>query len=76
MDGSYLDDLRNKRHNVGKLAHVHVEVLQLVAKRLLSDNLAPLSDCSQASQVPRRIELRVGRARQIDLEYGRGRERR
>lgn len=65
----YLDDLRDKRHNVGELAHVHVKMLQLITQGLFGDNLAPLSDGSQTSQVARRVQLGVGWARQVNLWY-------
>lgn len=64
---TYLDDTRNKSHNVGELLHVDVEVLQIIAKRLVSDDLAPLPHSAETSQVAGRVQLRVRRAWEVDL---------
>jgi len=69
---SYLDDRHNIVGRVLKLAHVDIEVPQLVLLRLLQHQVAPLSHCIDALQVAGGVEVGIGRARQRDLGDVRG----
>ena len=69
---SYFDDRHNIVGRVLKLAHVDIEVTQLVLLRLLQHQVAPLSHRIDALQVACGVEVWIGCARQWDLREVRG----
>lgn len=69
---SYFDDRHDIVGRVLELAHVDIEVTQLVLLRLLQHQVAPLSYCIDALQVACGVEVGIGRARQRDLREVRG----
>lgn len=75
---AYLDDAGDKAHHFGELAHVNIEMAQLILDSLRSDDSASLSHGSQTAQVASWVQIRVRRTGQIDLGnvWGEGRQRR
>jgi hypothetical protein len=69
---SYLDDRHNIVSRILELAHVDIEVAQLVLLRLLQHQVAPLSHSIDALQVASGIEVWVGCARERDVRDARG----
>jgi len=69
---SYFNDRHNIVGRVLELAHVDIEVTQLVLLRLLQHQVTPLSHCIDALQVACGVEVWIGCARQRDLREVRG----
>jgi hypothetical protein len=68
---SYFNDRDNIVGRVLELAHVDIEVTQLVLLRLLQNQVAPFSHCIYALQVPGGVKVGVRRAREGDLRNAR-----
>jgi hypothetical protein len=60
----HLDDRDHKAGDVGELAHIDGEVLELVLLRLLQHQARAVAHCIDAPQVARRVECWVRSARQ------------
>lgn len=75
---SYLDNTGNKANNLGKLGHIHVEVLELVLDGFACDNPASFPDRVEAPQVASGVEVWVWGLGKVDIGHlgGEGRERR
>lgn len=64
---SYFDDRHNIVGRVLELAHVDIEVTQLVLLGLLQHQVAPLAHGIDALEVTSGVEVRVGGAREGDV---------
>jgi len=69
---AYLDDRHNIVGRVLELAHVDIEVTQLVLLRLLEHQVAPLAHGIDALEIAGGVEVWVGSARQRDVRDARG----
>jgi hypothetical protein len=69
---SYFDDRHNIVGRVLELAHVDIEVTQLVLLRLLQHQVAPLAHSIDALQVAGGVEVGVRSSRQRNMRNTRG----
>ena len=67
-----LDDLTDKRDDIGKLGDVDIEMIQGIPKSLVGDDLTTFTHSAQTLQIARSIEGRVGRLGEVDLGKMRG----
>lgn len=61
LGNAYLNNGNYKTGNILELAHINIEVLELILFRLFKHELGTLSDGIDAAQVPSRVERWVGR---------------
>ena len=71
MGLTYLDDRDDKLGSVLKLAHINVEVVQVVSLGLLQHHRTSLSHGADAPQIARGIDVGIGRLGHLDLGNGR-----
>lgn len=70
MGCTYLDNGDHKFGRVLELAHVDVEVVQLISPRLVQYQGASLSNSANASQVAGGVDVWIGRLGHLDLGDG------